>query len=133
MTVAKMGLAGLLYGVGLVIAGLMLAGAGHGTALLLDAASAPLSFLRFPLPLISTPLMWCLVWCLLGSSHKSPQRQIVFLALLVHYFSILFAPLFEPYPEGEYLAKMFDFNPGFVILCGAYYLAGQAFVWGLLV
>src|SRR5437588_7626033 len=129
MGVGKMCLGGLLYGLGLVGLGVMLAGAGHGSSLLLDAASAPISFCGFVFPLIGPPLMWCMLWWLLSYSHRSPQRQIVLIVMFLHYLSVLLVPFFESFSEGKYLAKMFELYPGIVILGGAFYLAGQAFIW----
>lgn len=121
---------GLLYGIGLTVLGVMLAGAGHGTSLLLDIASAPFSFGGYLLPLISPPLMWgALGWLLGGSSQR--QRRIVVVLMLLHYLSLGLLPLIEIYPEEEYLAKMFDYDPGLVVLSAVYYLVGQILIWTL--
>ena len=129
MAINKMFIGGLAYGLGLAGFGVMLAGAGHGTGLLLDAASAPLSFCGFMFPLIGPPLMWSIVWWLLSYSHKSPQRHIVIIVMLLHYLSVLFVPFFESYSEEAYLVKMFKLYPSIVILAGVLYLSGQVAIW----
>ena len=90
---------GFLYGLGLAAFGFMLLGAGHGTSLLLDIASAPLSFLGFVFPLLGPPIMWGVIGCLLGGSSVF-QRRVARLLVLVHYLSFAFIPLIETYPQG---------------------------------
>ena len=115
---------GFLYGLGLALFGFMLLGAGHGTSLLLDIASAPLSFLGFVFPLVGPPIMWGVIGWLLGGSSVF-HRRIAFVIVLVHYLSFPLIPVIERYPQGEYLAKMFAYAPGFVVFSFSYYLLGQ--------
>lgn len=119
---------GFLYGLGLAVFGFMLLGAGHGTSLLLEIASAPLSFLGFVFPLLGPPIMWGVIGWLLGGSSEF-QRRIALLLVLTHYLSFALIPLIERYPQGEYLARMFAYDPGFVVFSFSYYLLGQVLIW----
>jgi hypothetical protein len=128
--VGKLWLSGVTYGAGLTCLGIMAAGAGHGTYLLLGIASAPLSFLGIPLSIISPPLLWGLVGWLLSRAERGPQRQIVPALFLVHYAAILLMPLFEDYAEGKYIAITWAHNPVILILGAGVYLLGQGLMWG---
>ncbi len=126
---AKSWLGGLVYGLSLTGVGVLMAGAGHGTYLLLGVASAPLSFLGIMFSIVSPPLLWSTLGGLLPYSHKSPQRQILLTALVLHYLAILLLPFFEEYIEEKYLAKALEVNPVVVVLGMALYLLGQAIIW----
>jgi hypothetical protein len=122
-------LGGLVYGLSLTGVGVLMAGAGHGTYLLLGVASAPLSFLGIPFSMVSPPLLWSVMGGLLSYSHKSPQRQILLAALALHYLAILLLPFFEGYAEEKYIAKALEVNPVVVGLGVTLYLLGQVIIW----
>jgi hypothetical protein len=120
---------GFLYGLSLTVVGVLVAGAGHGTYILLGIASAPASFLGIIFSVISPSLLWTMVWGILPNIHKSPQRQIFFITLTLHYFSILLIPVFEDYSEGKYIVKVWEMHPAMIILGFTIYLVGQVMIW----
>lgn len=122
-------LGGLAYGLGLTGVGVLLAGAGHGTYLLLGVASAPLSLLGIPVSMVSPPLLWGVIGGLLSHAHKSPQRQILLAAMALHYVAVLLLPLFEGYAEEKYIARALEVNPVVVGLGVTLYLLGQVIIW----
>lgn len=118
-----------MYGLSLTGVGVLMAGAGHGTYLLLGVASAPLSFLGITFSIVSPPLLWSMLGGLLPYFHKSPQRQILIAALVLHYLAILLLPFFGDYAEEKYLAKALEVNPVVVVLGIALYFFGQVVIW----
>jgi hypothetical protein len=122
-------LGGLVYGLSLTGVGVLMAGAGHGTYLLLGAASAPLSLLGIPFSMVGPPLLWGVIGGLLSYSHKSPQRQILPAALALHYLGILSLLFFEGYSEEQYISKALEVNPVVVVLGTTLYLFGQVIIW----
>jgi hypothetical protein len=125
----KLWLVGLIYGLSLAGVGLLMAGAGHGTYLLLGIASAPLSFLGIIFSLVSPPILWSAMWGLLPSTYKSPQRQVFVVALALHYVAILLVPFFKVYSEEKYILEALEVNPVVVGLGAALYLLGQVIIW----
>lgn len=119
---------GFFYGLGLAVFGVMLAAGGHGSSMLLDIASAPFSFLGFVFSVVAPPIMWSVIGWLSGGSSVY-QRRLALALVLLHYLSFPLVPLLAEYPEGEYLAKMFAYNPAFVVFSFGYYLFGQVLVW----
>lgn len=120
---------GFLYGLGLTFIGLFLAGAGHGTYLLLGIASAPVSFLGIGFSLVGPPLLWGSVAALLPYTGKKRIRQVFAIAVLLHYVSLLFVPLFDTYAEAKYFSKVWTTNPLMVVVGLGLYLAGQVVIW----
>lgn len=118
-----------MYGLSLTVVGVLMAGAGHGTYLLLGIASAPLSFLGIAVSIVSPPLLWSVLAGLLSYSHKSPQRQIFLAALALHYLAILLLPFFKGYAEEKYIAKTLEVNPVIAGLGVTLYLLGQVMIW----
>lgn len=126
---SKLWLGGFIYGLILTGVGALMAGAGHGTYLLLGVASAPLSYLGIIFSLVSPPILWGAIWGLLPHSYKSPQRQIFVVALALHYLAIPLIPFFKVYSEEKYIAKALEINPIVVSLGAALYLLGQVIIW----
>lgn len=125
----KLWLSGLTYGVALTTMGVILAGAGHGTYLLLGVASAPMSYLGVAVAILLPPLLWGAVGWLLSQADRSPQRQLVAIILLAHYAGIFFLPGFEEYLEAKYVLKTWEYNPELLIVGLAVYLGGQVVTW----
>ena len=125
----KLTLAGLLYGLSLASIGLLEAGAGHGSYLLLGIAAAPLSFGGIRFSLIAPLILWTTVGCFLSSTYKSPQRQIFVLLLGLHYFAVPFVSLFRLYSDPVYIAEAWKYNPLMLVLGFAVYLLGQVMLW----
>lgn len=125
----KLGLAGLLYGLGLTVIGVFMAGAGHGTYLLLGMAAAPLSFLGILFSIVGSPILWSAVGSLLSYASKNPQRQIVMAVMLLHYLGVLLLPFFGEYAEWKYFERVWGANPVVVLVGGSLYLAGQIVIW----
>lgn len=124
-------LGGLTYGAALTTLGVILAGAGHGTYLLLGVASAPAGYLGVAISILFPPLLWGAVGWLLSRADRSPWRQLVTISLLAHYVSIFFLPCFEEYAEEKYVLKTWEYSPSLLILGLVVYLGGQAVIWYL--
>ena len=125
----KLGAGGLLYGLGLTAIGVLMAGAGHGTYLLLGIASAPLSFLGFFVSLAGPPLLWTAIGGLLPYTRKGPQNRLVVTVMLLHYLGVIFIPLFGDYAEWKYFAKIWETDPVIVLTGLSLYLSGQFIIW----
>ena len=106
-----------------------MAGAGHGTYLLLGIASAPLSFLGISFSFVGPPLLWTTLWALLPYTNKRPQRQIVAVALVLHYAALLLIPFFDLYAEGKYIDRVWRASPVIIVMGAALYLLGQIMIW----
>ncbi len=128
-TTIKFWFGGLVYGLGLTGIGVLMAGAGHGTYLLLGIASAPLNFLGVGFSIITPPLMWSTLCGLLAYHRRNPQRQILRFAFAIHYLSITLLPFSEEYADKGYFFKALEANSLVVILGFAFYLTGQAMIW----
>jgi hypothetical protein len=125
----KLGLAGFAYGLGLTVVGVFMAGAGHGTYLLLGVAAAPVSFWGILFSIVGPPILWGVVGSLLSHASKTPQRQIVVCVMLSHYLGIMLLPFFGDYVEGKYFERVWAANPAIVLMGGSLYLAGQVATW----
>lgn len=122
--VHKFWIAGFAYGLVLTVFGVMLAGAGHGTYILLGMASAPFSFFGVIFSVIVPPLMWGALAGLLAE-----RRQTLLVALAVHYFSLLLIPFSEDFGESKYLVKAMEDYPAVLISSVAFYAVGQVLFW----
>ena len=120
---------GCLYGMSLTAVGILLTGAGHGTYVLLGIASAPLSFLGIISSFVSPPLLWTTLGGLLAYSSKVPQRQIVAVALGLHYAAILLVPFFHDYADRKYIERSWQANPVMITAGAALYVLGQVAIW----
>lgn len=120
---------GGLYGVILSCVGFMLAGAGHGTYILLAIASAPLSLLGGFWFLVSPPLLWTIVGSILAYSSRIQQRQIGFFVLSVHYLSGLFAWFVADYADLKYFERVWQDNALMLVGGITFYLFGQISIW----
>lgn len=118
-------LAGFLYGVGLIICGLLLTGAGHGTSFLLVIATSPLSLLDGLVSVLLAPLIWGAVGFLLANRNS----KIVAVTIAIHYASLILMPIWYSSDEQGYLAKMYAYSPAAVILGVGFYLLGQLGIW----
>ena len=118
-------LAGFVYGVGLIICGFLLTGAGHGTSLLLVIATSPLSLFNGLLSLVLAPL----VWGGDGFFVANGNRKVVAVLLGVHYASLSLMPIWHSADEQGYLAKLYAFSPSAIILGIGFYLLGQLCIW----
>lgn len=125
----KLGLAGLVYGLGLTVVGVFMAAAGHGTYLLLGVAAAPVSFLGILFSIVAPPILWGGVGFLLSHAGQQPQRQIVVCVMLLHYLGIILLPFFGHDVEAKYLDRVWVANPTIVLIGGSLYLAGQVAAW----
>jgi hypothetical protein len=122
-------LIGGVYGSSLTVVGVLLAGAGHGTYGLLGVASAPLSFLGIKFSFVGPLLLWTTLGGLLAYSSKAPHRQIVAVALIVHYVAILLLPFFGDYADGKYIGRAWHTNPVMIVAGATLYLLGQVTLW----
>ena len=122
-------LVGLVYGLGLTIIGFFLAGAGHGTYILLRIASAPISLLGIVPSLAGAPIFWTAIGTLLPNSHKRPDRQILVGAMLLHYLSVLLVLFLDSHAEWTYFERVSGVYPLMVFAGGSLYLIGQIAVW----
>jgi hypothetical protein len=120
---------GFLYGLALTCIGVFLAGAGHGTYLLLGIASAPISFLGIGFSFVGPPLLWSTVGALLPYTREQSIRQVFAIALLLHYVSLAFVPLFDIYAEAKYFYKVWTTHPLMVVVGLGLYLMGQVMIW----
>lgn len=120
---------GVAYGIGLVMLGVMLAGGGHGTSLMLDVASAPLGFIVPWTTLLGPPIIWGFIWWMLAQPKASSLRKPVPYVLALHYLSLLAIPYVNLYDENAYLRKVFSLYPTTVIVSVLYYLFGQLLAW----
>ena len=125
----KLALGGLLYGLGLASIGVLMAGAGHGTYLLLGIASAPLSFFGFFVSLVGPPLLWTGIGGLLPYNHKQPQRRLLVSVILLHYLGVLLIPFFDQYAEWMYFEKAWGQHPVIVLTGLSLYFIGQIMIW----
>lgn len=120
---------GGIYGVTLSFVGFMLAGAGHGTYMLLTIASAPLSLLGGFWFFVGPPLLWTVVGAFLAYSSRIPQRQIVFFVLSLHYVSGPLAWFVADYADLKYFERVWLIN-ALVLLAGiTFYMLGQISIW----
>src|SRR5690349_8605622 len=125
----RLGFLGLMYGLGLTVVGVFMAGAGHGTYLLLCVAAAPVSFLGPLFCIAGPPVFWTVMGFLLSHATETPQRQILVCLMLLHYLGVLLLPFFGDYVEGNYFEKVWLANPEIVLVGGSLYLAGQLATW----
>ena len=120
---------GLAYGLGLTLTGSLLAGAGHGTYLLLGIASAPVSFLGFIPSIGGPPVLWSAVGALLPYTGRKPQRQVLFGIMLLHYLGVALVPFFDEFAEWKYFERVWEAYPVVVLMGGSLYLVGQIAIW----
>ena len=125
----KLALCGLLYGLGLTSLGVFMAGAGHGTYLLLGVGSAPLSFLGFFVSLAGPPLLWTGIGGLLPYARKQPERRLLVIIILLHYLGVLLIPFFDEYAEWKNFEKAWGENPVIVLTGLSLYFVGQIMIW----
>lgn len=121
---------GFLYGLSLTVLGIALAGAGHGTYLLLGIASAPLSFFGVVASVVSPPILWATLWAFLAYAATKHRRTIVALALIAHYIGILLVAVYgDEYVDPKYITKVWDANPFMMVIGLGFYVLGQAAIW----
>ena len=120
---------GGLYGAILSCIGFMLAGAGHGTYLMLAIASAPLSLLGGVWFFVAPPLLWTVVGSFLAYTSRIPQRQIVLFILSLHYLSGLLAWFVADYGDLKYFERVWQVNPLMLLGVIAFYMFGQISIW----
>jgi hypothetical protein len=120
---------GGLYGVTLSSVGFMLAGAGHGTYMLLAIASAPLSLLGGFWFFVGPPLLWTMVGSVLAYSSRILQRQIVFFVLSLHYVSGPIAWFVADYADLKYFEGAWQINALMLLGGITFYMLGQISIW----
>lgn len=124
-------LEGFLYGLALAFTGLMAAGAGHGTHVLIGLYASPLSLApNVLLAVFGTPLLWCIIGVLLAGTPKRGWTVAFLVAMLAHYVSL---PLVlkdgNAFGDWEYAAKVWDNSWQFVLLAIGLYLLAQVGIW----
>ena len=124
-------LEGFLYGLALAFFGVMAAGAGHGTYVLLGLYASPLSLVpNVPLAVFGIPLLWCIIGVLLAGTPKRVWTVAFLVAMLAHYVSL---PLVlkdgNTFGDWEYVAKVWDNSWFFVLLCIGLYVLAQLVIW----
>jgi len=124
MTVA---LYGFLYGLVLAGIGLMAAGAGHGTYVLLGLYASPLSLMQnIALAIFGSPVLWCIIGGLLAGTGKRGWTIIFLVAMLTHYVSLPWVLMDgNTFGDWEYVAKVW----WFVLLGIGVYVVGQVILW----
>jgi hypothetical protein len=121
-------LSGLVYGLALAFAGLIAAGGGHGTYVILGCASAPLGLAKnIPVALFGTPIWWLIVAAAL-SAASHPFGRAAFLTLMAAHYLTLWPILHNPEPFGDWSYARGSAFPLFI--AGAIvYLLGQFAIW----
>jgi hypothetical protein len=118
---------GAVFGVVLAILGMMAAGAGHGTYVLLGASSAPAGIGGVLPAIIGTPVLWAVVGWLTASGDRGQATAAAI--VLVHYASAAWLLTRSPWGDFAYLGDaMTAFFWGVIAWC-VIYAAGQRFVW----
>ncbi|HKR12934.1 MAG TPA: hypothetical protein VJT15_12825 [Pyrinomonadaceae bacterium] len=106
-----------------------MAGAGHGTYLLLDVAAAPLSLLGILFSIAGPPILWGFVGFLLSHAGTTPHRRIVVGVMFLHYAGVMLLPFFGDDADGKYFERVWAASPAIVLMGGSLYLAGQVATW----
>ena len=120
---------GAVYGLSLAVIGVMMAGGGHGTYLLLGLASAPVSLLGFGFSLAGPAILWGVIGALLADRRKKTPRQLLVGLMLLHYLGVVLVFFVGDYAEWKYFEKAWTTNPAVVVVGGSLYLAGQIVIW----
>ncbi len=119
--------AGFAYGLVLLALGVMAAGAGHGTYVVLGMSSSPLGLTdSIPLAILGAPVLWCAVGAVLGRVMLRGFRRLFLGAMVAHYLALPF--ILSPaskFGDWAYAGKV----PERVALGLAVYSAGQLGIW----
>jgi hypothetical protein len=121
--------AGLAYGCALVAIGVLAAGAGHGTNVLMAAAAAPLGFLGAWGAIAGAPILWAAVGAALAWLPRRSRKLVVASAVIIHYVS---AASLLVTPEWEYLIR--NIRPLWAVMAAwmLVYGVGQGLIWRVL-
>jgi hypothetical protein len=124
---ALMAATGFGYGLVLALIGLIGAGAGHGTYVLLGMYASPLSLMQhIALAVFGLPVLWCLISALLAGTTKRGWMIAFLVAMLAHYVSLPWVlKEGETFGDWEYAAKIW----GFVLVGIGVYVVGQVIIW----
>jgi len=121
-------LAGFLYGAVLAVIGLVEAGAGHGSYVLISLSSCPFLwvFQDAGAALFGAPILWCVVGIFLGGVKHRGRTTAFLITVLGHYASIAFC-----YSRGLF-GEWSSLNAKELVLFGlGVYAAGQVALWVL--
>lgn len=119
-------LAGFIYGHGLALQGLFLAGYGHGSYLLSGVSSAPLGFAGASAGVCAGPILWAALF-LLASAGEWPRRMAT-IAVLCHYAGLVAQLSFQRRIWVEPISAL-RHAWGPLLLAAVLYLAGQVVFW----
>ena len=122
-----LGTVGLAYGLALAVMGVMAAGAGHGTYVVIGLASSPFGLLQnVVIGLLGAPVLWGIAGLLLSAVRDSAWRAVFLAVMFAHYGGLLLV-LFRPSPfaDWSHASKM----PEFVAEVIGFYIVGQTALW----
>jgi hypothetical protein len=126
----KLTLAGFTYGLILCAFSFIAAGYGHGTYTLMGLSSAPVCLFGVLPALLGCPLLWALIFALVGTGLK--KLRWVFVAVMTLHYGVAVVVLTWPggfYSNWDYISR-FRGNYAFLTVFGfATYAAGQLFLW----
>jgi hypothetical protein len=126
-----LGAAGFAYGTLLAMVGMIAAGGGHGTYVLLGLYASPLSLMTLMpfavgLALFGTPLLWCVVGVLLAGAGNRGRTTALVLIMLAHYASLPVVlrdgNLYGDWSYVERVGALLPFGIGL-------YVVGQLAIW----
>jgi hypothetical protein len=108
----------------------MVAGAGHGTYVVLGLCSAPFGFFQdISLALNATPLLWGANGALLAGVPRRNVRAVFVISMLMHYVSVPLILSVGHFSDWDYVEKV----SAFVTIAFIFYSIGQLAIWGTFV
>ncbi len=125
----RMGLVGILYGVGLGYLAFLCAGFGHGTYIPLVLSSAPLVLAGVATALFGTPVLWALLGILAVESHRSPYNWVFLIATLAHYVTGIIIVVTTDFGDWGYVHRTWEAIPVVMLGWVAAYALGHAGIW----
>jgi hypothetical protein len=119
---------GFCYGAVLAFLGLVAAGAGHGTYVIIGLSSSPLGLTQnIAVAFFGAPFLWCLIGALLGETRRRIPRAIFLATMLAHYAAIPIILGRDYFGDWDRLGRASEV----AAIALAVHALGQLVLWGL--
>ena len=119
----------VVYGIVLCAMGVLVAGFGHGSYMLIGLAGAPFSFLGIPISIAAALTQWMLLVAVGQRLSTSKAFYVAF--LMLHYVSalLLLSLPSSKYADWSYVGSLPQSLRLLLLLGFSWYLLGQVFLW----
>jgi hypothetical protein len=119
----------LTYAFLLLVFGIVLAGAGDGTYLLIFVFSAPLRFVSLKAAIWGTAVLWVVIGLIVAKLEAPSARRTLVAVLAIHYLGVLGAVLTVQGVELRRFAELSKIHPVLTTTALLLYLVGQMLIW----